>query len=115
MASATVLTLTKIEATSEVVTRPASTRVHALHEDRQRVEAVHVRVEVLRGHPDQRQDDAEREAERGGVERRAAGFSGAAWCDEIAWMMNCVEKMAPTVPMVQAKTVGKPILPSQVK
>ena len=90
-------------------------RVHALHEHGQRVEAVHVRVEELRRDADQRQDDAERKAERGRIERRIAGVVGALGVDEIAWMMNCVEKIAPTVPKVQAKIVAKPILPSQVK
>src|SRR5438094_284260 len=30
-------------------------------------------------------------------------------------MMNCVEKIAPIVPMVQATIVGPPIVPDQVK
>ena len=52
-------------------------RVHALHEHGQRVEAVHIRVEILSRHADQGQDDAQREAERSCIERRFAGVSGA--------------------------------------
>ena len=114
MASATVHTLTNTDATSEVVTRPASKGFIPCRNTGRAYRLLMPGCATFAAIP-----ISARATPSGKHSPAAYRLARRAWSasvhDEIACMMNCVEKIAPTVPTVQATMVGAPMAPSQVK
>ena len=114
MARATVLTLTNIEATSDVVTSPASQgfmscrntgRAYRLLISGCRYFAATPMMAMARamGRQKKKAIHVERFADRTSL------------VELIAWITNWVQKMEPMVPISQAKMVPAPMLPSHVQ
>src|SRR5450830_149847 len=113
MASATVLTLTKIDATSDVVTTPASNGCICCRNTGSAYRLLIDGNRYLAATPRKPSAMAigRHNTAATRVELRAASGDLVA---EIAWMMNWVEKIAPAVPMIQAPILPPLRLPLQV-